>query len=177
MTSGLPTARQIHFCRNLMKFNGNAYQAYVATFEPTVQTVTDKQRVQGRASAMLKNKNVRTMLECMAIDARQQAMEELKIDTNTQIRKLEDIYLAAKLKEEFTPAISAINSQSKHLGLISDKPTTTVNVNLAQAEAELRNVSPEQRRQLKMILETEVAIEDYANSRQLLPEKDRFVGG
>lgn len=142
------TLKQNQFCYNYLKYKGNACEAYRKTYDVT----NTNNRTLGKEAGILR----KLPKVAMAIENLQELeRKKLEITIETQVQKLEDIYIAAKLKEEFTPAIAAVNSQSKHLGLISDIPTTNVNINMIEAEKQLRNVSPERRAAMLEILEGE----------------------
>lgn len=89
-------------------------------------------------------------------------VEELKnrlvISIDSQVHKLERIHDLAVADKQYNPAINAINSQSKHLGLISDKPQ--VNINLTKAEDSLVDVSPERLAAMLGILEGDYELVD-----------------
>ncbi len=78
--------------------------------------------------------------------------EKLVITVDKQVRKLENIYESAYADKEYAPAIQAINSQSKHLGLIQDKPLTTVNIHMVEAEKQMRLIDPDKRQAMLEIL-------------------------
>lgn len=68
--------------------------------------------------------------------------QKLVITTETQVMKLEKIHDLAVADKQYPSAINAINSQSKHKGLLNEVGNT-INVNIARAEASLVDVSPE----------------------------------
>lgn len=148
MRSDKLTPKQTKFCYNFIKYEGNASEAYRKSYN--VKKATDK-TIWENACKLKKRTKVATRI--MAIEQKMQKKLEITIDT--QIRKLEDVLYIAMQKEELAPAIAAINSQSKHLGLIADKPATTVNINMIEAEKELRTVSPEARALMRQIIEGE----------------------
>ncbi len=80
--------------------------------------------------------------------------EKLIITTESQVEKLEKIYQMAMMREELNPAINAVNSQSKHKGLLSDVGTV-VNVNINKAESSLVDVTPEQMEAALSMLDSE----------------------
>lgn len=132
------TIKQLKFCHNVVKCEGNASEAYRQSYDAVT---SNNKTIWKEAQRLIQNPLVTPMIE----NLQEKLQNKLVITTETQIQKLQDIYIDAMADKEYAPAISAINSQSKHLGLIADKPSTTININLQEAEKQLRTVSPEKR--------------------------------
>lgn len=143
------THKQAKFCRNYIKYEGNASEAYRKSYNTKqASDVT----VRTEAYKLLHyNPYVSHTIEKL----QKKMLEKLEISVDTQVQKLENIFTQALADKEYAPAISAVNSQSKHLGLIADKPAAIINLNLQSAEKELRTVSADKRALLREIIEEE----------------------
>ncbi len=141
------TYKQTLFYKNWIKYEGNASEAYRQSYNCVKSSVNT---VCTEAYKLLNHPYIAHRIA----KAQEKVQDKLEITTETQVQKLEDVYNIAIRKEDLTPAISAINSQSKHLGLIQDKPTN-INIHLIEAERQMRNVSPEKRAQARALLEAE----------------------
>lgn len=146
-----PTEKQRKFARELVK-TGNKTQSYKKAGYKTDKMSYESIAVE--ACRLAQNPKVSLMIENM----QDKLQEKLHITVDTQVNKLENVYIKAMADEEYAPAISAINSQSKHLGLIADKPTTTVNINIQEAEKQLRNVSADKRAAMLELMEGEFEV-------------------
>lgn len=140
------TIKEAKFCRDYIRHEGNAAKAYKTAYKCKS---TNSNTIARNAYKIKHRPKVAKVIEKL-----QRKMEKkLEISLDTQVRKLEGIYIEALADKEYTPAISAVNSQSKHLGLISDKPTATINVTFQEAEREVRELTPERRALLREIIE------------------------
>lgn len=140
------TIRQGNFCLAYIKYGGNAAKAYKKTYKCKTNNKNTLARCGWRVKKMPAVAKIIGLLQ-------ENMKEKLEITIDTQVRKLENIYIEALADKEYTPAISAVNSQSKHLGLIIEKPTATINITLAEAEKEVRSLAPEKRVLLRQIIE------------------------
>lgn len=142
------TQKQSLFCRNFIKYSGNATEAYRQAYNAGHWSAG---AAKVEACRTLKIPNV-----SLTVAKLQEKMQEkLEITTETQVQKLENIYIEALADKEYSPAISAVNSQSKHLGLIQDKATPTININMIEAEKQMRQLSDGALIKLERILEAE----------------------
>lgn len=139
------TYKQLVFCHKYIETH-SASQAYRDAYNPVTAS---KNTIRTDAYKLLRKPYVHHMIE----QIQDKMADKLLINTDIQVRKLEQIYNAAYNEKEYPSAISAINSQSKHLGLIQDKPLTTVNIHMVEAEKAMRLVSPEKRAAMLEILE------------------------
>lgn len=141
------TFKQLLFCHKFIEHNFNAAEAYRQAYD----TKTPLTKVHGNEGyKLIKRHDITMQVE----NIQKELAEKLEITTDSQVRKLENIYQAAYAEKEYTPAISAINSQSKHLGLIQDKPLTTVNIHMVEAEKQMRLISPEKRAAMLEVLKS-----------------------
>lgn len=124
------TPKQLRFAKKYVE-TGNASEAYRQAYN----TAGYPQTIRPEASKLLNgNHNVSTMVK--------ELQDKLIITTETQVMKLEKIHDLAVGDKQYASAINAVNSQSKHVGLINDK--AVVNVNIGRAENTLLDVTPEQ---------------------------------
>lgn len=142
------TDKQLKFCHNYIKYEGNASKAYRKAYKPETATLDTIK------NDAYKTKNKPHVAATISL-LKEKMIEKLEITTASQVKKLESVYIEAMADKEYAPAISAINSQSKHLGLIADKPATTININMQEAEKQLRNVSPDKRAVMLELLASE----------------------
>ena len=140
------TTKQIKFARKYVE-TGNASEAYRRVYK----TKGTQKTIQPESSRIL---NHNPMVAALVDDLK----NKLVINVDTQVEKLERIHDLAVADKQYNPAINAINSQSKHLGLISDKPQ--VNISLSRAEEALVDVSPERIEAMLGILEGDYELID-----------------
>lgn len=140
------TPKQIKFAKKYVEC-GNASEAYRRSYK----TKGHPASITPAASRLVNHDcNVAAMIDTLK--------NKLLINVDTQVHKLERIHDLAVADKQYNPAINAINSQSKHLGLISDKPQ--VNINLTKAEDSLVDVSPERLAAMLGILEGDYELVD-----------------
>lgn len=139
------TPKQLKFAKVFVE-TSNATEAYRQAYNTKANPVSISP-----AASRLINHN------CKVAAKVEELQNKLLITTETQVMKLERIHDLAIADKQYPSAINAINSQSKHVGLINDKPT--VNVNINKAESQLEDVTPETLNNMLAVLNGDITIE------------------